>query len=85
MRLDKGNGVVVMGQSDYVNKMDKILSDEKFVKLRSVEESDTTLLQERALQAFLLRAHKDGHISRDIYERVRPVGATRPRMYGLPK
>ena len=85
-RPDKGNGVVVMGQSDYVNKMDKILSDEKkFVKLGSVEESDTTLLQERALQAFLLRAHKDGHISRDIYERVRPVGATCPRMYGLPK
>ena len=33
----------------------------------------------------MLRAYKNGHISREVYERIRPVGSTRPRMYGLPK
>lgn len=66
--------------------METILSQqEKFVKIGDVDEHDGTILQERALQAFLLRAHKAGHISKDVYERVRPVGAIRPRMYGVPK
>ena len=85
-RPDKGNGVVVMSRDDYVKKMDEILSDsKKFQRLGSVEEHDNTLQQERALQAFLLRAHKNGNISKEIYERIRPVGASRPRLYGLPK
>ena len=44
-----------------------------------------TLLRERALQAFLLRYHKARYIFEGVYNRIRPVGASRPRMYGLPK
>ena len=57
----------------------------KFVKIGDVSSNDSTNQQERALQAFLLRAVKNNHLSRDVYERIRPLGATRPRMYGLPK
>ena len=85
-RPDKGNGVVILKLSDYVQKMNAILCDEsKFQRLGSVETHDSTLQQERALQAFLLRAHKDGHIAKETYDRIRPVGSSRPRMYGLPK
>ena len=83
---DKGNGVVLLNRCDYVQKMESILSDErKFRKIGNAAENDSTFQQERALQAFLLRARKKGHISEEVYERIRPVGSTRPRMYGLPK
>ena len=85
-RPDKGNGVVILDRSDYIAKMMTILSDrEKFECIGDVDTCDNTLQQERALQAFLLRHHKAGHISQQDYARIRPVGASRPRMYGLPK
>ena len=85
-RPDKGNGVVILRRSDYVEKMLSILSQEgKFCRIGDADKHDGTLQQERALQAFLLRALRNGHISRETYERIRPVGSTRPRMYGLPK
>ena len=85
-RPDKGNGVVVLDRSDYLEKMEMILSDTtKFQRIGDAEGNDNTLKQERALQAFLLREWKAKHITRDTYDRIRPVGSTRPRMYGLPK
>ena len=83
---DKGNGVVILDKEDYVAKMTEILSQEdKFKCIGEVEDHDNTILRERALQAFLLNKRKAGFISQEVYERIRPVGSTRPRMYGLPK
>ena len=83
---DKGNGVVILSKDDYVAKMKPILDDtSKFRKIGDANENDRTLLQERALQAYLLRAHKNKQLTREVYNRVRPVGSTRPRMYGVPK
>ena len=83
---DKGNGVVILDKDDYVAKMLTILGQEdKFERLGDVEQSDNTSLREKALQAFLLRYRNLGHIPSEVYERIRPVGACRPRMYGLPK
>ena len=85
-RPDKGNGVVIMKRSDYVQKMLDILSQEdKFRRIGDADTNDSTVQQERALQALLLRACKNNHITRETYEEIRPVGSTRPRMYGLPK
>ena len=85
-RPDKGNGVVVLNRDDYNKKMLAILSDtDKFERIGEVETHDNTTLQERALQAYLLRAMKNGHITAEVYEEIRPVGSTRPRMYGVPK
>ena len=85
-RPDKGNGVVLMQRSDYVDKMEQILGQKnKFRRIGDAVDNDHTLLQERALQAFLLRARNNGHISQEVYDRIRPVGSTGPRMYGLPK
>ena len=85
-RPDKGNGVVILNKKDYVKKMHIILGQEgKFQHLGPVEDNDRTVQQERALQAYLLRQRKAGHITEEVYVRIRPVGATRPRMYGGPK
>ena len=83
---DKGNNVVILDRKDYVAKMMVILSDRiKFERIGDVDANDNTLLRERALQAFLLRQHKAGHISEEEYATIRLVGLSRPRMYGLPK
>ena len=85
-RPDKGNGVVILSRDDYVSKMNDVLSQEdKFKKIGPADEYDTTLQQERALQSFLLRAVRNKHLTSEVYDRIRPVGCTRPRMYGLPK
>ena len=50
-----------------------------------IELRDRTVQVQRALQAFLLRAQRQEHIRKEIYERVRPCGSTRPRLYGVAK
>ena len=85
-RPDKGKGVVIMNRSDYIEKMSGILSQEnKFQLIGDAETHDRTIQAERALQAFLLRAKKAGDLPNEVYERIRPVGTARPRMYGVPK
>ena len=85
-RPDKGAGTVLMDKADYIAKMMTILGDEtKFECLGPCKDHDRTGQNERALQTFLLRQHKAGEISKDVYERIRPTGSVRPRMYGLPK
>ena len=83
---DKGTGVVILNRSDYTTKMHNILDDAtKFRKLGDAPEHDRTALLERKLTRRLLELHKSGELSDAIYDRIRPVGSQRPRMYGLPK
>ena len=37
------------------------------------------------LQNLFLQVHKYKFLTKEIYERIRPVGSLKPRMYGLPK
>ena len=85
-RPDKGTGIVLLDRADYNSKMMEILNDtSKFECLGSCEEHDRTEQIEKALQAFLLRQQKAGKIGEAVYNRIRPCGSVRPRMYGLPK
>ena len=85
-RPDKGAGTVLMDRAEYVAKMMDILNDStKFELLGSCDEHDNTARNERALQAFLLGKVKQKRISVEVYNRIRPTGSIRPRMYGLPK
>ena len=85
-RPDKGNGTVLMNKTDYIARMMEILGDEtKFECLGGCDKHDRTGQIERALQAYLLQQRKAGEISNEIYDRIRPTGSVRPRMYGLPK
>ena len=83
---DKGTGVVLLDKQDYVAKMMSILNDStKFERIGGCAEHDNTGKRERALQAFLLRLKKDNQITQEVYNRIRPTGSIRPRLYGLPK
>ena len=85
-RPDKENGTVLMNKADYISKMMEILGDKtKFECLGGCDVHDRTGQNERSLQTYLLRKRKEGEISSEVYDRVRPTGSVRPRMYGLPK
>lgn len=83
---DKGSGVVILNKSDYISKMEFILQDSsKFKTLGSSAEADNTTKIEAQIQRRLLQLKKEGLLPADIYNKIRPTGSQRPRMYGLPK
>lgn len=83
---DKGAGVVLLNRCDYVDKMGIILDDANaFVKLGPASTHDNTSKNELKLRTFLLNLGKKGSLPPNVYNRVRPTGSQRPRMYGLPK
>ena len=83
---DKGAGVVILNKSEYIDKMNVILSDKtKFKNLGTVIASDNTIKSEAKLQRRLLQFFKSKFLSKETYERIRPAGSQRPRMYGVPK
>lgn len=83
---DKGAGVVILDKSDYVEKMAVILNDvSKFRKLGPVELTDNTCKNEAKMQRRLLALFKKKVFCKDVYDRIRPSGSQRPRMYGLPQ
>ena len=66
--------------------METILEDKtKFGLIGDATGVDKTDQQEPSLQAFLMRAQRNRDITKQVYDRNRPVGSTRPRMYVVPK
>ena len=85
-RPDKGRATVVMNKTDYVGKMMSILDDAtKFRRLGPVGTHDRTSTIETSLNRFLAELRSAKEISDMVFESVKSTGATRPRMYGLPK
>ncbi|BHF79088.1 hypothetical protein SprV_0602220500 [Sparganum proliferum] len=83
-RPDKGSRIVLMDKTDYVEKLEEILSDRtKFSK--SEKDRDRTETIEKQLTNVLKDLHKEGVLSDKEFEGLKPVGTTIPRMYGLPK
>ena len=79
---DKGNGVVILNKSDYLNMLYDIVNDSnKFKKL----DGDVTMLREGQLQRYLLKLKKKGFFTNSEYENVYPQGSSVARIYGLPK
>lgn len=71
-----------MDRSDYDEKMNKMLDDEKTYK-----ELDCDPVQrvEKRMNAMLLEMKKKGSLSHELYNRLRSSGGLTPRLYGLPK
>ena len=83
---DKESGVVILNKSDYIKKMGSILEDKtKFLNMGVVHLHDNTAKNEQNLQKRLLDLANQNILTRDVYDRVRPTGSQRLRMYGLPK
>ncbi|KAA3678154.1 uncharacterized protein DEA37_0006302 [Paragonimus westermani] len=81
---DKGAGIVLLNKADYINKIRTILDDQtKFRKMEN--EKDKTPQIEKAISKSLRCLKQRGIIDSTTFERIRPIGTTIPRLYGLPK
>ena len=82
---DKGRGVVILNKHDYINSMNKIISDVS--KFAAVDESFTkfTMKIEDKINRFLLKLKNLKSISDDIYSKLRATGSSPGILYGLPK
>ena len=87
-KFDKGNGILIIDRSLYVNKMQSLLSDSsKFQQYSHSKRSskDPFILEEDRFVRKLLDLKSKGLISDSIFKTVKPVGSQPARLYGLPK
>ena len=83
-RPDKGAGWVLMDRSDYLDKLQTILNDtEKF--LPDSVQKDRSQQDENKLIQLLKTLKSQNVISKVLFDKLSPVGAQPPRLYGLPK
>ena len=82
---DKGNGVVILNRSEYVCKMQNVLSDSsKFIRVDDDCYKLTQRLESR-LNKTLLSLFKANKLDKTTYEHIRAVGSFPGKLYGLPK
>ena len=85
---DKGRATVEMDKVDYVTKMMLLLSDEtKFLRLGPVTEFDGTIKIETEIchHLHLKRVIELNEISENEFNILKPIGSSRPIIYGLLK
>ena len=76
----------MLNKGDYIKKMGCILDDEtKCLNTGGIDLHDNTAKNEQKLQKRLLYLVYQNILARDVYDKVRPTGSQRPRMYGLTK
>ena len=84
MKLDKGNGVVVIDRDDYTKKMKDILSDkDKFLQLDG-DPTSLSIKRENKVKTFLRTLKKNGTISEPVYNKLFLFGSRLGILYGLP-
>ena len=81
-KADKGNAVVILNKKDYHDKLLNLLSDE--TKFDCIE-SDLTIIRENKLKNILTNLVKNNTITKEIFNKIRPVGSRPGIIYGLPK
>ena len=78
---DKGNATVVMDRTEYVNKLETMLADDTYRKLKK---DPTTRVESKITQA-LKNAKQRGYMSREQRLYLSPQSSFPPQLYGLPK
>ena len=84
IRPDKGNGVVLLNRSDYVSKVNTILSDSSKFVLDS-KQTDSVKTVESNLSSLLKDLVSAGFITKEFRTYLLSSGHNVPRLYGLPK
>ena len=79
---DKGNQVVAMNKNDYINKMNKILSNKAQFQKVYVGDNIANLSK---FQRFIYNLKRKQFLKKEVYDRIRPISALTPTLYGLPK
>ncbi|MGL5707589.1 MAG: hypothetical protein ACRDDF_04915, partial [Aeromonas sp.] len=82
-RPDKGDGIVIMNKSDYVEKLNNILSDRN--KFQPLTTKDNCSTIEKQLTDCLKKLKNQNIISEAQLVKLKPTGTNTPRLYGLPK
>ena len=84
---DKGSGVVIMNRSDYISKMQEVISDETKFKLASNQDiyKISRTIERRVRNYLRDYVKKPGFISDAEYSALYPNGLHIGVMYGLPK
>lgn len=87
-KSDKGNSVVLINKTTYIQRMEELLSDtSKFskVKVAPGKEYNHIWNQELRVRNALQKLVNSGAISKDVYDKLAPTGSSPGVMYGLSK
>ena len=87
-KSDKGNSVVILDRSTYIERVLDILADtSKFRKINIAEGKDYNYIhnQELRISRELKKLNKKGTLSDSEYEELAPCGSRPSILYGLPK
>ena len=83
---DKGNGVVILNKTDYIEKMGVILGDPtKFKKIQNVDLYKATVNLETQVRSTLRKLWDARIIDEFTYKKAYPKGSRPCLLYGLPK
>ena len=82
INADKGRATVILDKSDYEQKINALLSDDRTYE---VLKSNPTSSYKRKLVNILQRLKKEGKVTQQQYDYLYPTSENVPRMYGTPK
>ena len=87
-KSDKGNSVVILNRTDYVNRMNELLSDVtkfKQIKLKDGDDYNYLTNQELRISKALRDLRNSGAIADHTYQKLNPTGTQPSVIYGLSK
>ena len=86
-KFDKGNGFVILNNSDYFSKLEKVVEGSQFKKITVVRKNGKCPPQkdEEYLNSLLLKLVANKHLSGDVAKELKSKGAQPAKLYGLPK
>ena len=82
VKPDKGNGIVILKRTNYVNFISSLFTNSSRLKQQT---TDPTFSWLPSLQQYLHSLSECGEISEADYHRLSPKAATFSQAYGLPK
>ena len=80
-RADKGNSIVVLDKTDYIEKMNQILELKQFKRAKN----SLLVEKEQSMNKYILKLFKDNVIDKETYWRIHSTASSYSIMYGQPK
>ena len=85
LRPDKGNGVVILNKTDYISKIMNILSDTSKFQPIVIDKTKVIRQNEDKLTNLLRNMLKSKVIDQALFDKLKPIGSSLGKLYGLPK
>ena len=85
--FDKGIGICIMSKETYRKKLKTIMDLPQFQKVMNLRKNakNPILKEEERINAALKTLFDTGKLSKDVYNKLKPIGSQPPRLYGLAK